>query len=483
MKNISMKCFFCFALFLISSVSGCSSTKIVSHPSEIKLDSISFTRPKPESWQLKNGLKVIYTYDPELPWMYGGLYFRGGSLYDPSNMVGLSEAMGSGIREGGIAGKNVSELDLELDNLGASIESGSSSEYGNISFFCLEKDFNNVFGIFSEVVLNPGFDQERLNLWKKISTDSIARRKDDPGKIAGSTLSKLLYGDSPYSRDVTLQSIASIKQRDLIELHKQLLVPDRAYLTIAGSVPKDQVVKLVEQKFSNWEGEGSVDLSFPKVARGRKFLQTPVYVLEKDLHQATVVIGHLGPSRFSDEMFPISSYNYILGYGGFDSILFSEIRTKRGLAYDVSGGLSSGPVAGVFEVNLQTKNESVAEAVKASIAEVKKTITNLPDKNKLQGAKSAISNGYVFKFASSEKINEREALLEVLGYPKDYDDTYLKKVSKVSAEDVLKAGGHWVKPDELVIVVVGGISKEKLAEELGPQFDVRSFSFDTEPRF
>ena len=74
-------------------------------------------------------------------------------------------------------------------------------------------------------------------------------------------------------------------------------------------------------------------------------------------------IGHLGVSRFDPDKFSIKILNFILGEGGFTSRLMKEVRSNRGLAYSVGGGIGLDSDRGLFEIACSTKAGSTVEAI------------------------------------------------------------------------------------------------------------------------
>src|SRR5207248_1537413 len=86
-------------------------------------------------------------------------------------------------------------------------------------------------------------------------------------------------------------------------------------------------------------------------------------LIDKDLTQATVVLGHVGIDRKNPDFYAVSVMNYILGGGGFSSRLVNRIRDEQGLAYDVDSGFDAHVMPGSFSVRLQTRNAAANQAI------------------------------------------------------------------------------------------------------------------------
>src|SRR6266581_5643861 len=98
-------------------------------------------------------------------------------------------------------------------------------------------------------------------------------------------------------------------------------------------------------------------------------------LIDKDLTQATIVLGHIGIDRRNPDFYAVSVMNYILGGGGFSSRLVNRIRDEQGLAYDVDSGFEADVMPGPFSVRLQTRNVAAKQAITSVIEEIKRIRT------------------------------------------------------------------------------------------------------------
>ncbi len=89
--------------------------------------------PEPEEWELSNGLKVLFVRDDELPIVSGALFLRGGLFHAPEGEYRALDAMGEMLRFGGTKKLSAERLDLRLRELAASVSSGYSAEFGQVS--------------------------------------------------------------------------------------------------------------------------------------------------------------------------------------------------------------------------------------------------------------------------------------------------------------------------------------------------------------
>lgn len=412
----------------------------------------SFVPVEPERWSLPNGLSVVYLRDNELPLVQGQLLIRGGSLWAQRFPLGTTSAMGDTMRTGGAGALSADALDRELERLAASVSSSFSSEFGSVSFSCLAGDLERVFPIFSDVALKPRFEQDKLSLWKGQSLEAIRRRVEDPSTVASIAFMQLVYGDSAYGRVSTSRDIRAVAQDDLKALHSELVRPDGAILVLTGALTRQQAESLANRYLSNWQARGRALPAAPPVNYQPK---AGIYFITLPFAQASVKAGHLSVPRLTDDYPEIDLFNEIFGSGGFGSRLMKRVRTELGLSYGIYGGIAPAVVKGTNYVFLQTKGESVGLALAESLAELERLQREPPSESELEERRQAIANSYVFNFDSRGEIAGRLASQELLGYPPDYDRTYLAKIAAVRAEGIsLVAQERW-DLNGLVAVVVG----------------------------
>jgi zinc protease len=182
------------------------------------------------------------------------------------------------------------------------------------------------------------------------------------------------------------------------------------------------------------------------------------------------MMGHLGINRLDADIAESNVFNAIYGSGAFNSRLWREVRSNRGLAYSASGLVSSGRDLGLFYTFSMTKNQSAGEAIGVIRDVIRDMAQNQVKPEELETAKKSEINSFVFRFENPQSLLLRTILQRMYGMPLDYNETYLAKIRKVDAAKVLEMGKRFFHPDQLVILVVG--KKADLLEQLKKLGDV-----------
>ena len=118
---------------------------------------------------------------------------------------------------------------------------------------CLKGDFDDVFKVFADLLRNPEFRADKLDIAQKQADDSISRRNDEIGGIAARESAKLAYGaDNPYAREPEYSTVAAVTRQDLIDWHKTYVHPNHIILGISGDFDAAAMEAKLRAAFDSW---------------------------------------------------------------------------------------------------------------------------------------------------------------------------------------------------------------------------------------
>jgi len=410
--------------------------------------------PGVEQVTLSNGMRLFLLEDHELPLINISVTIRTGSVYEPAEKIGLASMTGEVMRTGGTMSKTGDELDEELESIAASVETGIGLNSGSASMSVLKQDLDKGLSILADVLMDPAFREDKIQLAKMQAHSMIARRNDSVNAVAGREFDKLIYGPrSVYARHIEHATIAGISREDLVNFHRKYFGPNNAMLAVWGDFDTKQMIEKIEEAFESWK---KVNLQLTEVPKVRyEFRKTVNVVRKDDVNQSNVYMGHIGGLRSDPDYFALIVMNKILG-GGFTSRLFRNVRSREGLAYLVFGAYSANyEYPGEFYVGCQTKSESTVYAIRAMIREVEKMREEEVTDEELAIAKDSFLNSFVFNFDTKGEVVNRLMTYEYFGYPADFLLRIKTNVEKVTKADVLRVAKKHLQPDKLQILAVG----------------------------
>ncbi|RJP28566.1 MAG: insulinase family protein [Candidatus Omnitrophota bacterium] len=448
---------FAFTLLLtlvfISTGIAQKSYKELSYP---KLNDIQI--PEIERIVLPNGMILFLLEDHELPLINLSARIGGGSVFEPPEKIGLAEITGTVMRTGGSATMSGEKMDEILETIAASVETGIGRQSGSASMSTLKEHLDQGLSILADVLMNPAFPQDKIDLAKVEARSLISRRNDEPREISGREFQKMIYGgDSPYARHSEYAAIDAITRDDLIEFHQTFFYPNNVMMSVWGDFDTKEMIEKIDTAFGGWKRRDSEVPVLPAV--DYQFDSSVNLIKKEDIHQAYIEMGHLGGKRDDPDYFALIVMNQILG-GGFTSRMVKTVRTQMGLAYSTWGVYGTDyAVPGAFSVGCQTKAESAIDAILAMKCEIEKMTQASVTDEELALAKEQYLNSYVFHFDTKGEIVNRLMTFEYFGYPKDFLQKTKESVEKVTKEDVLRVAKAHLHPDKLRILVVGNPEK------------------------
>ncbi len=413
-----------------------------------------FQVSEPKRVELENGMVVILIEDHELPLISVVARIRTGSRLEASERVGLASLTGSVLRSGGTQAMSGDELDDYLEGRAANVSSSIGGGSGSASMDCLKEDFRPVLSVFADILRRPAFQEDKLAIAKNQAVAGISRQNDNPQQILFREFREVVYGsDSPYARNETYQTIESITRDDLLAWHAQYFHPNNIIMGVIGDFETTEALAAIRESFGDWASGPKAE---PPTAAYQERFEPGVYYVEKnDMTQSNIVIGHLGIRRDNPDYFAVEILNEILSGGGA-SRLYSNVRTTKGLAYAVSGGVSANwDYPGTFSMFMTTKTETTGAGIEALLEEAENLTAKPPTQEEVDKAKTGILNSFIFNVDTRSKILGQQLTYEYYGYPLDWLTRYRRGIEATTVEQVRQAAAKYVMPDRFGILVVG----------------------------
>ena len=179
-----------------------------------------------------------------------------------------------------------------------------------------------------DVLKNPEFPPEKIDLYLAQARAGISKRNDQPGGIASREMKKSLYGvDSPYAKVTEYANLDKIDRKALQEYHAKIYHPNMFIVGVVGDFKKDEMLAKLKAKFEPWAKQ-AVDL--PKAEPiPTTHVARNLFVERPKLNQTTIMMGHVVDIlRNSPDYAAVQLMNEILA-GGMSARMFTEVRTKK----------------------------------------------------------------------------------------------------------------------------------------------------------
>jgi predicted Zn-dependent peptidase len=421
------------------------------HPSKLKYRPLTVTMPEMSEITLSNGLEGIFIEDHEIPVVDVVLLVK--TYYPDESKFGLSGMAQWVIRNGGTQTWPADKLNDELEFLAASIEVYGGNLNTSLAFNCLKKDLPRILEIFADLVMNPAFPEDKIEMKRGTMLEDIRRKNDEPRQVSRREFAKLIYQDHPYSWDETTESVNAITRGDLVDFHSKYFHPNNAIIGISGDVTQEEITAALEEAFSGWEG---ADVTIPKLPEIPVDPAPSVHYAYMDINQAYINIGHQGINSNDPDRCAVNIMNFILGGGSFTSWITEKVRSDEGLAYTARSRYSSDPwVKGMFTAYAQTKAEACSRASMLIFDLIERMKETGPTEEEVKGAVDSYVNGQVFDYESKSGLVRRLVSLRHQGRPLDTPQKDMETYGKLTVDDIKQAARKYLHPDKLTMLVVG----------------------------
>ena len=289
----------------------------------------------------------------------------------------------------------------------------------------------------------------------------LVAEKDQRLVIAERAFRNIVYGKHPYHYPVIgrEETVSKIGRDEIAAFHRDFYRPNNTILTIVGDLSEKEATALAAKYFGKWEQR---PVPFPKIAPPVPFAAKKTELIDKELAQATVVLGHVGVERSNPDYYAVSVMNYILGGGGFSSRMLADIRDNRGLVYSIYSRFDANRQPGDFQVSLQTKSASTNDAIDGVLQQINKIRSGPVTDTEISEAKAYLVGSFPLRLDTTGKLAAILSAAEFYKLGLDYLKKYPEYINKVTKEDVLRAAQKYLHPDQYALVVVGNQNEAKV---------------------
>ena len=424
--------------------------------------------PAVKETKLKNGLTVAVVEKKGVPIVSVQLLVRAGAASEGMKKAGLANLTADMLTKG-TKTRTAEQIAEEMEFLGSSLSSGAGWNSSTVGMSVTSDKLDAAMAIMSDVVLNPSFKQEELDLLKSQTLDELKYNLTQPGFLANYVASKWSYGEHPTGG--TPASITAMGRADVETFYKSAFQPQTAVLIFVGDISQATAAKTAEDHFGNWAsapmGKAAVGST-----RNSERSSNDVYArfLVVDLPESgQAAVNYLvpikGAGRSSKDYYAASVLNSLLG-GGYSSRLNQEIRIKRGLSYGAGSNFSWRSESSNFGARTQTKDVSAAEVAELIVAEIKRLAEGDPTAAELGPRKSVLTGGFGRNLETNGGLAGAIADLYSFGIPASELNAYMANVNNVQSATIKSfAAKNFVNGD---IVIVGDYAKFK--DDLAKRF-------------
>jgi predicted Zn-dependent peptidase len=408
--------------------------------------------PTPHETVLSNGLTVVVVEDKRLPLVSYRLALAVGGAYDPPALPGLTDLL-AGLLPEGTESKTSRQIADAVARMGASLSAGANSDYTIVAASALAHFSDNVLELMADVILNPSFPENEVDLARQNTKESLRQQRAQPSFLASEMVARVMFGDHPYSVVApTPESIDRSTRDEFVSFHRAKFVPNNAVFIVVGDVKFEKILARLEALFSGWNRGDKLAPNFPAppVRSSRK-----AYLIDRPgSAQSNIVIANSGIVRTSPDYFPMLLMHTVLGATA-SSRLFMNLREEKGYTYGAYSNLDARRSAGTFRATAEVRSVVTGDSLKEFFFELERIRNDKVSEKEIADAKSYLTGVFPVRLETQEGLIDQLVQIKMLSLAKDYLETYRDNVQAVTIDQIQRVAQAYVKPDQAALVVVG----------------------------
>ncbi len=383
-------------------------------------------------YTLPNGLRIIAEKIPHFRSVSVGLWVGSGSQYETRQQGGISHFIEHMLFKG-TKKRTARDIAEAMDAVGGQLNAFTSKECTCFYAKVVDEDLPLAVDVISDIVLNSLFSPQELEKEKGVILEEISMAEDSPEDLVSELIMLAQYGDQPLARPIlgTEESVGALTRAKLMHYYKKFYRPENAVLALAGNYDWEAVLKLAGEYLGSWEPGEPIPSYRTKPAKPQIIRRV------KDIEQLHLTVGYPGVPQDSDEIYPLSILNSVLG-GAMSSRLFQSIREERGLAYTVYSYPASYSDIGLFAIYAGTSIEHAPEVLKLIHQEIERISRDGLTRQEFDQARAQLKGSYILGLESTSSRMNALGRRKLLLNAEQTEEEVIRKIDAITYEQVFE---------------------------------------------
>ena len=426
---------------------------------------------KYNTYTLDNGLRIIHLpSDSQV--VYCGYQINAGTRNEEPGEEGLAHFCEHVTFKGTERRKAWHILNC-LESVGGDLNAYTNKE-GTVYYSAILKEhIARAVDLLSDIVFHSVYPQAEIDKEVEVICDEIESYNDSPAELIYDEFENILFKGSPLGHNIlgTAEQVRSFTTEDALRFTRKLYRPDNAIFFAYGDIDFKKLVKLL--KTLNFE-HGTLNFMNSKTSetpaaemeagdanhkvQSSKFnVQSKVagqtIVMQKNTHQAHVMIGTRAYDVNDDRRMPLYLLNNMLGGPGMNAKLNLALREHNGLVYTVESTMVSYGDTGTWSIYFGCDEHDVKRCLRLVRKELDKFMQKPLSKAQLKAAKKQIKGqvGVACDNRENFALDFGKSFLHY-GWEKNVDRLY-EQVDEITAEQIQAVAQELFDKDRLTTLI------------------------------
>ena len=410
---------------------------------------------KYNTYTLDNGLRIIHLpSDSQV--VYCGYQINAGTRNEEPGEEGLAHFCEHVTFKGTERRKAWHILNC-LESVGGDLNAYTNKE-GTVYYSAILKEhIARAVDLLSDIVFHSVYPQAEIDKEVEVICDEIESYNDSPAELIYDEFENILFKGSPLGHNIlgTAEQVRAFKTEDALRFTQKLYRPDNAIFFAYGDIDFKKLVRLLQRALA--DDESVVNLAEEKLPKnypsGGDGIAGQTIVMQKNTHQAHVMIGTRAYDVNDDRRMPLYLLNNMLGGPGMNAKLNLALREHNGLVYTVESTMVSYGDTGTWSIYFGCDEHDVKRCLRLVRKELDKFMQKPLSDAQLKAAKKQIKGqiGVACDNRENFALDFGKSFLHY-GWEKNVDRLY-EQVDEITAAQIQAVAQELFDKDRLTTLI------------------------------
>lgn len=419
---------------------------------------------KYNTYTLDNGLRIIHL-PSDSKVVYCGYQINAGTRNEEPGEEGLAHFCEHVTFKGTERRKAWHILNC-LESVGGDLNAYTNKE-GTVYYSAILKEhIARAVDLLTDIVFHSVYPQAEIDKEVEVICDEIESYNDSPAELIYDEFENIIFKGSQLGHNIlgTAEQVRSFKTEDALRFTRKLYRPDNAIFFAYGDIDFKKLVRLLKksflseerrvksEKFNSPEAQTQFNIQHLTFNTQHSF-EGQTIVMQKNTHQAHVMIGTRAYDVNDDRRMPLYLLNNMLGGPGMNAKLNLALREHNGLVYTVESTMVAYGDTGIWSIYFGCDEHDVKRCLRLVRKELDKFMQKPLSKAQLKAAKKQIKGqvGVACDNRENFALDFGKSFLHY-GWEKNVDRLY-EQVDEITAEQIQAVAQELFDKDRLTTLI------------------------------
>lgn len=409
---------------------------------------------KYNTYTLDNGLRIIHL-PSDSKVVYCGYQINAGTRDEEPGEEGLAHFCEHVTFKGTERRKAWHILNC-LESVGGDLNAYTNKE-GTVYYSAILKEhIARAVDLLSDIVFHSVYPQAEIDKEVEVICDEIESYNDSPAELIYDEFENILFKDSSLGHNIlgTAEQVRSFTTEDALRFTRKLYRPDNAIFFAYGDIDFKKLVKLVGRALADDDSGKLAAEKLPKnyPSVGEEIAGQTI-VMQKNTHQAHVMIGTRAYDVNDDRRMPLYLLNNILGGPGMNAKLNLALREHNGLVYTVESTMVAYGDTGTWSIYFGCDEHDIKRCLRLVRKELDRMMEKPLSDSQLKAAKKQIKGqiGVACDNRENFALDFGKSFLHY-GWEKNVDCLY-EQVEAITSQQIQDVARELFDKDRLITLI------------------------------